>query len=110
MNVLFICSLNKIRSLTAEQLFQNYPGLSVCSAGTQSNARLVVNRSMIDWAEVIIVMENEHREKIENVFKTSLRNKKIHCLDIGNEYEYMDENLIEILKREVPARLGILPL
>lgn len=110
MNVLFVCSLNKIRSLTAEKIFQNYPGLSVRSAGTQRNARVVINQSSVDWAEVIVVMEKEHREKIEFLFKHSLQNKKILCLEIRNEYEYMDENLIEILKREVPVQLGILPL
>lgn len=110
MNVLFVCSLNRIRSLTAEKLFQDYPGISVRSAGTQTNARVVVNRAMIDWADVVIVMEKEHREKIELLFNTSLQNKRIICLGIGNEYEYMDENLIEILERDVPAQLGILPV
>jgi predicted protein tyrosine phosphatase len=33
LNVLFVCSQNKLRSPTAEQVFANWPGVEVSSAG-----------------------------------------------------------------------------
>ena len=56
--VLFVCSRNRIRSLTAEKLLDGLPGLQVRSAGTQPEARVVVTEGHLRWADVILVMES----------------------------------------------------
>lgn len=39
MNVLFVCTLNVARSVTAERMYRGTPGMSVRSAGTSERAR-----------------------------------------------------------------------
>ena len=99
MNVLFVCSLNKVRSLTAQHIFQKRVDLQVLSAGTQSNARVVISQKLIDWADIIFLMEKEHEEKLRNKYSEIVQKKQIVCLHIENGYEYMDEDLVEALKR-----------
>ncbi len=100
-NILFVCSLNKIRSRTAEVLFSSCPGLHVRSAGTQSNARIVVNTDHIRWADIIFTMEQKHTQILYAKYRDILQNKKIYCLFIEDEYAYMDEYLVNILQTEV---------
>ena len=56
--LLFVCSRNRMRSLTAEKIFSCIPGYKVRSAGTQPQARIVVNEGHLRWADIIFVMEN----------------------------------------------------
>jgi protein-tyrosine phosphatase len=98
MNILFICSRNKRRSATAEALFRNHPEHSVQSAGTAESAVRRVTENLILWADTIFVMEKRHREILKERHNTTLENKTIIILDIPDEYEYMDEELIEMLQ------------
>ena len=45
--LLFVCSRNKLRSLTAEKLFAGFPAYQVRSAGTQPEARIVITAGHI---------------------------------------------------------------
>ena len=101
MNILFICSRNRWRSLTAEHLFTNIPGISVRSAGTSESARVKVSAKDILWAEKIFVMEKKHQEILKQRFPQEISGKKIICLHIPDEYQYMDEELVQILKETV---------
>jgi predicted protein tyrosine phosphatase len=73
--ILFICSRNRIRSLTAEHIFAKAPGLQVRSAGTENDARVRVTAGHIGWADLVVVV----------------------CLDIPDDFEYMDEELVATL-------------
>jgi protein-tyrosine phosphatase len=64
MNLFFICSRNQWRSRTAETIFRNHPLHRVRSAGTENEARIRVNEKMIAWAEIILVMEKHHRQRL----------------------------------------------
>jgi predicted protein tyrosine phosphatase len=105
MNLLFICTQNKLRSLTAEHLFRNNPLYSVRSAGTASNARRRVTKTDIHWAEVIFFMEKKHQEIIQHRFLAELVDKQLMCLDIPDQYLYMDEELIKMLEDSVESYL-----
>lgn len=105
MNILFVCTLNKIRSLTAEHLFSRYPGIHACSVGTASNARVCINSDHIRWADLIFVMEKHHAEKILHAYKKSLGEKKVIVLDIPNGYAYDDPELVAMLTRTVSPYL-----
>jgi predicted protein tyrosine phosphatase len=105
--VLFICSQNKLRSPTAEQVFCDYPGLEVASAGTNHDAEIPVGPDLLRWAEVIFVMEKVHRTKLSTRFQQHLVRKRIICLDIPDRYAYMDPDLIQLLKAKVPKFLDI---
>ena len=101
MRVLFLCSQNKRRSLTAEKVLDGLRVWQVRSAGTENNARMKVTGGLIGWAEVIFTMEKKHSRRIQEKYREELIGKKVVCLNIPDEYEFMDETLIEILEAEV---------
>jgi predicted protein tyrosine phosphatase len=99
--VLFICSQNRLRSPTAEQIFANRPGFEVASAGLDSSAVTPLSTETVEWADVIFVMERAHRSKLSKRFQAQLKNKRIVCLDIPDAFEYMDPTLVRILEAKV---------
>jgi predicted protein tyrosine phosphatase len=103
--VLFICSQNRLRSPTAEQVFSAWKGLEVSSAGTNHDAENPVTPEALEWADIIIVMERAHRNKIQKKFRSALNGKRIVCLEIPDEYEYMDPGLVRLLEAKVPKFL-----
>ena len=82
-------------------MFSDRPGLEVTSAGLNNSATVPVSAELIEWADLIFVMEKNHRDKISKKFKLSLRNKRVICLDIPDEYEYMDQELVALLEARV---------
>ena len=103
--VLFVCSMNRLRSPTAEQVFADYPGIECDSAGLNDDAANPVTGELIEWAELIFVMEQRHRTKLAKQFRKNLRNRRVVCLDIPDDYDFMDRELVEILKRKVTPLL-----
>jgi predicted protein tyrosine phosphatase len=102
---LFVCSQNRLRSPTAEQVFSSVPGLEVDSAGLNHDAETPLTPEQVAWADVVFVMEKTHRNKLSKGFRAQLKGKKIVCLNIPDEYEYMDAGLIRLLKARVPPHL-----
>ncbi|PXF29228.1 phosphotyrosine protein phosphatase [Pokkaliibacter plantistimulans] len=109
MKLLFICSRNQWRSPTAEQLWRRRSGYEVRSAGTSPKARRTVSASDVIWADVILVMESKHRQRLRAEFARLLEHKPLYVLDIPDEYQYMDEVLIDELEARVGAILATLP-
>lgn len=105
LHVLFICSQNKLRSPTAEHLFADWAGVETSSAGLNKSAEVPVSPDLLEWADLIFVMEKAHRTKLSERFKPYLHNKRIVCLNIPDNYDYMDEALIEVLQHKVPPHL-----
>ena len=101
MNALFICSRNQWRSPTAETVFRRYPNVQARSAGTSPNARHTVSIDDIAWADKIFVMEQKHKSRLLTQFPRALQYKEMIVLDIPDDYRYMDEELIELLKESV---------
>lgn len=102
--VLFICSQNRLRSPTAEQVFADWPGIETASAGTNNDAETPLDAELVAWADLIFVMERPHRNKLQKKFRKALRGRVI-CLDIPDDYEFMDEQLVALLKAKVIPHL-----
>lgn len=107
MKLLFICSRNRIRSLTAEKVFARVPGLQVRSAGTQPDARVVVTRGHIGWADILFAMEASHAARLRRKFGEELDGKQIVTLHIPDDYEYLQPELIDELLGKVPFHVGL---
>ncbi len=105
-NILFICSRNQWRSPTAEKIYAKDERVNVRSAGTSPRAKKTVNAKDIDWADTLFVMEHKHKERLKSAFGRLLQYKKIIVLDIPDEYQYMDEELITLLKASVEEYLA----
>jgi len=101
--VLFLCSRNRLRSPTAEQVFSPWPGLEVDSAGLADDAETPLSGDQLAWAELIIVMESAQRTRLQSRFSLWLKGKRVVCLDIPDHYDYMQPELVELLlKRAGP--------
>jgi predicted protein tyrosine phosphatase len=96
--ILFVCTQNRLRSPTAEQVFSSWPGIEALSAGLGNDADVAVNQELIQWADIIFVMEKAHRNKLSKKFRSSLDGKRVICLNIPDEFEYMDPILVKILQ------------
>jgi predicted protein tyrosine phosphatase len=106
LRVLFICSRNRKRSPTAEAVFGAHAELDVASAGLAPDAEEVVTPETLQWAELIFVMEKVHRTRLQRRFGPHLRHARIVCLDIKDDYEFMDEELIRRLEVRVSPHLA----
>lgn len=100
-NALFICSRNKLRSPTAERIFAQYPGIETDSAGLSNDADVRLSTEQIEWADIIFVMEKSHRSKLDQKFRSHLRGKRVVCLDIPDNYTFMQPELIQLLRAKV---------
>ena len=107
MNLLFVCSRNRLRSPTAEAIFAGLEGYEVLSAGTSPDAETIISADLIEWAKVIFVMEGVHRRRLTERFGPGLRGKRLIVLGIADEYTYMDPRLVELLEKKVAAHLGM---
>ncbi len=96
--ILFVCSRNRRRSLTAEIIFKDVPVWEVRSAGTEDGARIRVTPGRLGWADLIVVMEKRHQERMRQKHPESLAGKSCRCLFIPDDYEFMEEALIAELK------------
>ena len=101
MNLLFLCSQNKRRSLTAEKIFDGCNGHKARSAGTEQNARIKVTPSLLGWADIIFCMEKKHMRRLKEKYPDIIAGKKLVCLYIYDDYEFMDRELQELLKSYV---------
>jgi predicted protein tyrosine phosphatase len=100
MRALFVCSRNRLRSPTAEQVFSSWPDVETDSAGLAPDAVTPLEPDQIEWAEVLFVMERRHKVKLIKKFGRYLTGKKIVCLDIPDRYGLMDPELIALLQRK----------
>lgn len=105
--LLFICSQNRIRSLTAEKLFDGIPGFRVRSAGTQPEARIVVGSGHIGWADIIFVMEKSHLEKLRQKFPETLAEKHVVTLHIPDDFQFMQPELIDELRAKLAGHIDL---
>jgi predicted protein tyrosine phosphatase len=105
-NVLFVCSQNRLRSPTAEQVFSRRRDIEVESAGTNHDAENPLTPELVEWADIIFVMEKMHRAKLQQKFRKSLKRARIICLDIPDNYQFMDPALVQLLEERVSRYLG----
>ncbi|MEK6324075.1 MAG: phosphotyrosine protein phosphatase [Acidobacteriota bacterium] len=105
LKILFVCDANRLRSPTAESIFSGYPGIEAKSAGIGKEAGVPIATELLEWADLIFVMEKRHRNIIQSRFKEIYRRKRIICLYIPDEFEFMDPDLIQLLEERVTPYL-----
>ena len=103
--LLFICTRNRLRSPTAEQVFSTWDGVECDSAGLAPDAVVSLSTEQLDWADVVFVMEKAHRIKLAKKFKERLKGKRVIVLGVPDEFDFMEEGLVRLLKMKVPQFL-----
>ena len=107
MNLLFVCSRNRRRSTTAEAIFSTHDAHEALSAGTSPDAETLISADLIEWADIIFVMERVHGRKLNERFPQLMRVKKAVVLGIPDKYELMNPQLIELLKTKVSGHIEV---
>jgi len=105
MRLLFICSRNQWRSPTAEKVYQNDPRMEARSAGVSASARCRVSEKLLLWADRVMVMEHEHKQRLREQFPELLRDMRIDVLDIPDDYEFMNSELVTLIRELVEPLL-----
>ncbi len=100
MNVLFLCSRNRLRSPTAERVCAA-PGIETDSAGLAPDADVLLSSDQLHWADLIVVMQKRHRTTLARRFGRHLGGKRVVCLDIPDTFEYMQPELVELIHRRM---------
>ena len=100
-NILFVCSRNKWRSPTAEQIYKRHNEIYVRSAGLSTKGNRQVTEKDVIWADLIIFMENWHKSKLTAQFRGTTHFPKMEVLNISDDYRYMDDELIDLIQPQV---------
>ncbi|MBL9136505.1 MAG: protein tyrosine phosphatase [Verrucomicrobiales bacterium] len=103
MKLLFVCSQNRMRSLTAEKLVEGVPGFQARSVGTQPDARIVVTEGHLGWADLVVCMEKSHLNRLRRKFPEAMQHKRAVCLHIPDDYVFMQAELIDELRAKLVA-------
>jgi predicted protein tyrosine phosphatase len=96
--ILFVCTINRMRSATAHAIYAEDERFDIQSAGTSTAAKVVISRELLEWADSVVVMEKHHRNTIRKLFPDLYQTKKIVCLYIPDDYDFMQPELIDLLK------------
>ena len=105
-NILVVCGRNKKRSRTAEYIFKNDNRFNIRSAGLSSKSDRKISENDLNWADLVFVMETGQRAKIWEVYR-HLELPKIETLYIADDYEFLNEELVEMLTDRINDTLKI---
>lgn len=124
--VLFVCGKNQWRSPTAEAIYRQDPRMEVRSAGVAGEARRKVTARDLEWARIIFTMEPKHSARLRERFpdfesegvgggegegeSESEFPRTLECLGIPDDYEFMDPELVELIRDGVETFLAELAL
>lgn len=106
MNLLFVCTINRMRSCTAETVYGTNPEYRVKSAGIAPTAPNQVTAELLNWADRVFVMENLHRAFITEKFPDIDLSEKLIVLDIPDFFYYMEPELVELLRAKIDPWLA----
>ena len=97
MKVLFICNQNQNRSKTAELLFKKH--YETKSAGLYNEHP--VTQEQLEWADVIVVMEDAQRTELSKRFPRHYLQKRIVSLNIPDIYRKDQPELVQELRKKI---------
>lgn len=99
--VLFLCGKGRQRSPTAEQVFASLPGWETDCAGLGADADIPVSAEQLDWATHIAVMEKHQLARLRRTQGKRVSGRRLICLDIPDDYAFMQPELIALLKQRI---------
>jgi predicted protein tyrosine phosphatase len=105
-NILVVCGRNKKRSRTAEHIFKNDTRFSIRSAGLSPKSDRKISENDLNWADLVFVMETEQRAKIWGLYR-HMELPTIEVLNIPDDYEFMNEELVEMLSDRMNDTLNL---
>jgi predicted protein tyrosine phosphatase len=104
--VLFICGKARKRSPTAVEVASNWPELLADFGGLSKDADERVTQEQLEWADVVMVMEHRQKARLRNIMGPLPSHTKAISMNIPDNYDFMDETLVDILKRKLTHHFG----
>ena len=104
--VLFVCTHNEVRSLTAEHVYRGRQDLEIRSAGLASHAKNPVTKDAVNWADLVVVFEPQHADKIKKQFPEERSRTDLVCLKLADKFEYKSPKLVFKLVSKLRPYLG----
>jgi len=107
LNILFLCTANKQRSRTAQELLgavnktHQYKSAGLSLKYVQKAGTTICTVEMLSWADKIYVFENGHTERIKE-YTGEKYLSKITNLKIEDEYEYFQRELVLLILERCP--------
>ncbi|EKO3479825.1 hypothetical protein NSB40_004254 [Vibrio fluvialis] len=104
MNILLLCTSNLNRSKTAEDhftakdLLRVYRSAGLSEKECKRNSTILCSEELLEWSDVVFVMEDEYVRRIEQYTGQRFLNKIIN-LNIPDVYQYGEPALIEQLEK-----------
>ncbi len=93
MKILFVCNQGVNRSRTAAELFKDK--FETKYSGLFNN---LITQKDLEWADLIVVMEDFQRTEIGKIFPKQYLTKRIICFELQDIYYYNQPELIQLLK------------
>lgn len=106
LRILFVCSHNRWRSPTEEAMFATLDGVEAASAGTSHDADTPLSGDLVEWEDMICVMEKHYRERLTRQYGSLLRDKTVRVLGVADNYKYMDPALVRLIRGKFPQWFG----
>jgi predicted protein tyrosine phosphatase len=97
-NILFVCGKGRKRSPTAAAVAAAMPGVQSDFAGLSAGADERVTPEHLAWADMIAVMEKAQLSRLKRQMGSFLKGKRLVCLDIPDSFEFMQPELVQILR------------
>lgn len=104
--VLFVCGRNQWRSPTAENAYRNDPRIEVRSACLSPGSPRRLSDQDLSWADLVMVMERKHKSRILDGFRSHPELPPIVVLDIPDDYQFMDPELIRLLRERADDEIA----
>ena len=104
-NILFICGKARKRSPTAADVASRLFVAETDFAGLSHDADERLTSEHLKWADTIAVMEKRQLSRLKRQYGALVSGKRLVCLDIADQYEYMQPELVELLTRKLPRML-----
>ena len=81
-------------------MFKNDGRFNIRSAGVSPKSDRKISENDLNWADLVLVMETAQRAKIWELYR-HLELPAVEILDIPDDYEFMDEELVEMLSDRI---------
>ena len=99
-HLLFVCTANRQRSPTAEDLFSGDERYEARSCGVQAHQETMCDESLVEWADVIFCMQRWHRDALMRNIPGATETR-IEVLDIPDMYRRGESRLVMLLRERL---------
>ncbi|GAA6181470.1 low molecular weight protein tyrosine phosphatase family protein [Shimia sp. NS0008-38b] len=94
-----------MRSPTAAQMAAEWFDVDVDFAGLSRDADEHLTREHLEWADLVVVMERRQSKQMTSLMGALPKSTRLACLSIPDQFQFMQPELIALLRQKLPAIL-----